>query len=64
MSDLTLSVKELRGVPKGEGSGLVTFYSPTPGATEFSDRATTDRGWVSANTSRYKGQASMFSTVA
>ena len=41
------------GQPRGTTSEAVvlTFYSPTPGATEFSDRATTDRGWVSVNTS-------------
>ena len=28
-------------------SVVLTFYSPTPGATEFSYWATTDRDWVS-----------------
>ena len=44
-------------------SDVLTFYHPMPRATEFSDRATTDRCWASGNTSRYKVQASMFSTV-
>ena len=30
-----------------------------PKATEFSDRATADRGWVSGNTNGYKVQASI-----
>ena len=29
---------------------VLTFYLATPGASEFSERATTDRGWVSGNT--------------
>ena len=42
---------------------VLAFYRPTPGATEFSDLDTTDRGWVSGNTSGYKVWASRFSTV-
>ena len=33
------------------------------GASGFSDLATTDRGWVSGNTSGYKGRASEVSIV-
>ena len=33
---------------------VLTFYRSIPGATEFSDRATTDRGRVSGITSGYK----------
>ena len=43
---------------------VLAFYRPMPRVTEFSDQATTDRGWVSGNTSGYKVGASMFSTVA
>ena len=42
---------------------VLTFYHPMIRATEFSNWATTDRVWVSGNTSGYKVQASMFSTV-
>ena len=37
----------------------LTFYCPMPGATEFSEWATTEVGLVSG----YKVRASMFSTV-
>ena len=40
----------------------VHFLSPD--ATEFSDWATTDRGWVSGKTIGFKVRVSMFSTVA
>ena len=40
------------------------FYRPTRGATEYSDWATTNRGWVSGNTSGYNVWPGMFSTVA
>ena len=40
---------------------VLTFYRPMPRATEFSDRATTDR--LNVNTTGYKVRASMFSTV-
>ena len=46
------------------GIVVLTFYCPTLRATEFSDRATTDRGWVSGSTSGYKVRASIVSTVA
>ena len=44
-------------------SVVLTFYHLMPRATEFSDRATTDRGWGSGKTSGYTVWASMFSTV-
>ena len=43
---------------------VLTFYHPTPEATEFSDQATTDRDRVCGNTSGYKVRVGMFSTVA
>ena len=42
---------------------VLTFHCLMPGATEFSDWATTDRGCVSGNTSGYKVRASIFSTL-
>ena len=38
---------------------MLMFCCPMPGATEFSDRATTDRDWNSGSTSGYKVQASL-----